>query len=322
MEGLTNSTRNCPPYTQGNANTVLTVYSIFAAFAVSFYLAAVVLIAKARICESFVHRLTLYMSIGGLVREVAYMLQVLPLETDTPEDNAVSLRNGWYGACAFGGFFIQYTGLVETCTMLWIPVYVFCAVLFEKQLREHKHEIAGVVIVLLVPLLFSWEPFVTGQYGLTDSICWIKDDDGCPGNYDIAFIYQMTTNLVPHFALTLFGLASMMVAVAALLWRKEKQRILQLHYSSAIKDILPLMIYPTLYLTFSLARLLVSAAGAFNWKVNLVFAAAFQSCSVALPLSLLVRYQVRYKLCPKRMREEREYILTSSTPFYAETALT
>ena len=110
--------------TVGKEKNVLALYSTISAISVLMYLTAIVLIVKTRAYRAFLHRLTLYLAIGGILRSLAYMLQVLPVDVNQPDNFKVALRKGWDGVCVFGGFMIQYASLLQEFTVTWSCFYL------------------------------------------------------------------------------------------------------------------------------------------------------------------------------------------------------
>eukprot|EP00731_Ephydatia_muelleri_P021341 Em0013g1068a len=250
---------NCSKPTVEKEKLILALYAVFSAISIVFYVTAIALIVKSRAYRRLLHRLTLYLAIGGILRSLAFVLQVLPVDVEQADNSTVTVRKGWEGVCVFAGFMIQYTGLIQAFTVLWICLYLFRMVLFQKQSEKIGHEVIGLVAAYLVPHLFTWEPFTTKSYGLLETRCWIVDND-CNSDFDLAFVYEMALNVVPNFTVTLIGLMLMAITIAALV-RKFILKVLQLHQWAAIKEILPLAIYPTLYMLIFLARMIALVSG-------------------------------------------------------------
>lgn len=172
--GNGNSTSMACNITVAMAKDTVAVFAASSALATLCYLASVLLIVKTRAYRQFVHRLAL----SGLFRAIAFLFQVIPIDVDQPDTNPVSVRAGWEGACVFGGMIVQYVGFVQSMAILWMCLYIFVVVVLRSQkLRQRNHEVIGVVLVVLVPVLFTWEPFVTPSrsYGISGTRCWIKD---------------------------------------------------------------------------------------------------------------------------------------------------
>ena len=230
------------------------------------------------------------------------MLQVLPVDIDQPDNHAVALRNGWEGACVFSGFIVQYASFIQGFAVSWICCYLFGLVVYQKQWKQLKHELAGLAIVSLAPFLFTWEPFITDSYGLLGTRCWLKDKD-CLSSYDLAFIYQMTVNVVPNFLLSVLSLALLAIAVVQLS-KKAAKKVLQHQHWMAIKEILPLAIYPIAYLLIVVGRLFALVGGVYSADAANAFMGLSQLCSIVLPMSLILHSSVRQNLRQRRKTEK------------------
>ena len=301
---------NCSKPTVEKEKLILALYAVFSAISIVFYVTAIALIVKSRAYRRLLHRLTLYLAIGGILRSLAFVLQVLPVDVEQADNSTVTVRKGWEGVCVFAGFMIQYTGLIQAFTVLWICLYLFRMVLFQKQSEKIGHEVIGLVAAYLVPHLFTWEPFTTKSYGLLETRCWIVDND-CNSDFDLAFVYEMALNVVPNFTVTLIGLMLMAITIAALV-RKFILKVLQLHQWAAIKEILPLAIYPTLYMLIFLARMIALVSGNYTYDVSVASVSLVQMCSTALPVSLLMRSNLRNSLCCRKKRGEKDPLMTSA----------
>eukprot|EP00731_Ephydatia_muelleri_P021364 Em0013g1091a len=79
---------NCNGYcsfaTVEEEKMVVSLYAVFAAVAFLFHVTTIVIIVKTKTFKLFLHRLTLYLTIGGVLRTVAYVLQVLAVNIDLP----------------------------------------------------------------------------------------------------------------------------------------------------------------------------------------------------------------------------------------------
>ena len=304
-----NSTTNCPNKTSQSQETVLVVYCTFSATSALFYGAAILLILKAHAYGIFLYRLGLYLAIGGIFRSVAYVLQVLPVD---PATHPTTVRKGWEGACVLGSFAIQYSSLFETFTAVWTCFFVFGQVFYQNKFKNisWKHESAGVIIVILAPFIFIWEPFITDSYGLTGTRCWIIDSD-CHSSYDLQLVYAMITNVLPNLIPLLVGLALILMAALSLcrkLIGSGYERLLR----SAMSELLPLAIYPVCYMLLVLGRLLAFMSGGYTYDTSLSFNALIQMNSFTLPLSLLLRPTLRRALCHrKNALEEMEALVPS-----------
>lgn len=300
------------------AKDTVAVFVSFSIVATFCYITAVILIVQTQAYRQFVHRLTLYLCLSGLFRAVAFLLQVIPIDIEQPDSDPVSVRRGWEGTCTFGGMIVQYAGLVQTVAAFWICLYLFVVVVLRStRFRQRGFEAAGVVSTLLVPVMFTWEPFLTPSesYGISGTRCWIKDIT-CRENSTTAYIYTLTIVIVPHILLTLSGFLLMAMALLTLVKRMH-QKVLQRQQWLAIKDILPLAPYPLLYSLIWFVRTIGLAANNNSSVLGEATVALIQTSSMLLPLSLIVRSSVRDKLCrccrgPNQRGNEEKLQITAS----------
>ena len=81
---------------------------------------------------------------------------------------------------------------------------------------------------------------------------------------------------------------------------------LQRHHQLAIKEILPLTLYPFLYLMIDVGRIVAVLSGKFVYDVADAFMALEQLSSLAVLFSLLIRVSIRQRLFqghPNKLRE-------------------
>ncbi|KAL5474728.1 hypothetical protein EMCRGX_G026715 [Ephydatia muelleri] len=238
-----NNASNCT--TVREVKPIITMYSVFSVAATLFYVAAIGIIVKKKLHRQFIHRLSVYLALGGLLRAMAIWISVMPVDIQQPDDSNVSVRDGWMGVCSFGGFLNQYTGFIQTFTVVWLAIYIFFGVVYLKQLTQRKYELAGLATIVLAPLLLTWEPLIYTSYGLSTTICWIAVPS-CYTQNNAATYYVLLISAIPQIILTQFGLFIMSIAMISLL-RKIYLKFYEHHYWLAMKEILPLMLFPLLY---------------------------------------------------------------------------
>ena len=306
---------NCS--TVENAKTIFAVYVATSAMGSLLYAAAIFVITKTRIYKQLVHRLTLYLSIGGMFRAAAHIFHVLPVDIEQAGSSFAALRKGggWSGVCVFGAAITQYAGFVQTLTVLWICGYIFMIAVFSKRLGEKRHEIFGIVTIILGPVLFSWEPFVTDSYGFDSVACGIREKD-CQGDHSPALGYKIGLNVVPQLLMTLIGLALLMISVVVLAARARRldqgAHILSMY---AIKKIWLSAIYPFFYSLIYVGRMLGLAANVDTTKSDVITLSLLEVASATVPFSLLLQREVRQSLCAcvHGGRGEKEKLTLSTT---------
>ena len=121
----------------------------------------------------------------------------------------------------------------------------------------------------------------------------------------------MTINVVPNLLLTLVGLSHLLAAIVVLV-RIIITRDLGLHFAKALREIVPMGIYPIFYMLILLARMIALTTGKYTNDVGLSFMALTQLCSITLPLSLLLRPKVYRTLFPRKIEAKEALVLPPS----------
>ena len=159
-----------------------------------------VLAIRQKMLATFVGRMKLYITTVALVLSLTYLLQVLPVTTGavscfncTSENNSSSQQTSvtriktksaeWDSVCEAVAGLIQYVSWVMLLLIGWMVLLLLC---YTKNLElsprththpvaagSHKLELLGVTLTLLLPLLVTWLPYATDNYGLGSRWCGI-----------------------------------------------------------------------------------------------------------------------------------------------------
>ncbi|KAL5489320.1 hypothetical protein EMCRGX_G018400 [Ephydatia muelleri] len=276
----------------GEARKFFVVYLAFALPAASVYAATIALIVATKTYHQFIHRLRLYLAIAGLAHAVAIALEVSPADISRNDNSTVVVKSGWDWACTLFGAFGQYCSIFQTLVTAWISVYVFTLVAFYEQLKRRRHEVVGLVVVIFAPLLLTWEPLIGASYGLTGTACWISDDYG--RNSSLGFTLSIALSLVPNTILTLASILLLVLASVLLAWAASKRNgYLRKQNRKALKQVLPLMLYPAAYFITYLVFLVLIVSGASDDATDVIVVSLLQTCSLVLMTSLLLHEKFR-----------------------------
>ena len=64
---------------------------------------------------------------------------------------------------------------MELLIISWILLYLVMVLVFKYNADavRRKHEVCGLAVILVLPFLFNWVPFLEGMYSLSGAECWI-----------------------------------------------------------------------------------------------------------------------------------------------------
>ncbi len=210
----------------------------------------IIVIFALRQYRTFVHRLLVYLMVVAFFQGVATGSEVAPVHHN---GRVVEVRHGLNPVCIAIGFAAQVTVSQLMMIFVWILVYLVLLVVFQYRANSKRHEIAGLVISLGLPLTFNWLPFIHNMYGLAGPWCWIRTTNkDCRDHIKAGVIYQFTLFYGPQALLILVSFVSFLVIVAIICKRylnHSRERLHSQHssYQQALKESLPLLIYPILY---------------------------------------------------------------------------
>lgn len=145
--------------------------------------------------------------------------------------------------CTAIAFLDQYTGWVMLLIICWINLYLFLLAAFQYSLTKCKYEVAGILLVVLLPLTY------TGAW------CWIKlskDSADCNGSYAAGLEYQIGLWYGPSIVMTSLSFIGMTALIIALCkWgsstRNGRTQVLSQQYKNALKEAIPLLVYLVIF---------------------------------------------------------------------------
>ena len=271
----------------------------FSAIGILCCLATIVLIFSLKIHRQYIHRLQLYIAIFCCLFNAALALEIIPVDTS---GICVRVKQGWNETCIAFGFVAQYFGFAKSFSMLWICWYVFMLAIFRFQMKREK---TGIAVVLILPSLFAWIPFLYQSYGLNGVWCWIKNDPGSK------YKGTLQSGLVAGADFVVHLVSTVMIAVVGIMFCKgayTHNSILKHQHLLALKEVLPLLVYPAVD---CMGAILVAVKTLyFNLQhensdfliIQMVAIAVLQVSTVLLPISLLLHPSVRILACSQKQR--------------------
>ena len=208
-----------------------------------------------KLYQSHTYRLILYLMVATALYSITLMLEVVPV---THNGDIVQVREGWDGACAGISYISQMMESAKLTIIAWIVLYLLILAVFKFQANKLRHEVFGLFVVILVPLVKDWLPFVWDMYGLSGMWCWIKlTDANCGANYTLGLGLMFAVEYGPLTVVSIFTTVSFMIILVTLRKKNDEARLTWRGVSdnSTLKAGLPLIAFPLLYVLIFLFRL-------------------------------------------------------------------
>ena len=309
----------CLEWSEDELETLKIVNICFSAAGVLASTVAIVFILVSKGHKKFVHRLTLYLIVAIQFDGVVSILQVVPVYYN---GTVVATREELRGLCAAAGFLTNVVDWMILSIICWIVFYFVMVLVFKygADAIRRKHEMCGLTVVLVLPFLFNWIPFVKNMYGLSGGECWMKPSVTSYCKYDnvgLAFIFLLAYGpeiLVGIITLVSFGTITIVMCKRAL---QQEQGLCQssVHWQG-IKEVLPLLLYPLIYFLLWMGLVATRIYDGtqdrkFQYSLMLIHDIISGVIIFLLPPAFLLHSSINYY----KKQRKRMYTLNSTTSY-------
>ena len=277
--GLSSTQRNILLYVFGGVGIFSTLLCFIALFITCYY--------DYRLYKRFVHRLVIYQLLSAIIFSLVCSAELSFLNYDY-NDSSMMMK----ALCGAVGFILNVTVGIKFIITFWLTFYLFMFAVFSKDLCHL--ELLYVITSIGIPLLFDWIPFVNGLYGVAGAWCWIRNwKGGCPEDkIMLGTIEQYAFLHAPGTVLFLIDLILIIVTIGVLLYRSycrpvkeaaeydpllERQAKRQ---KKAFKEILPLMLYPIIFMILFLPSAIQRIYGAIVPETQRYFLYVLQAVTI------------------------------------------
>ena len=256
-------------------------------------LIAIALVFIFKLYQYFAHRLALYQVLATTLLYGA-ALAMEHTEMKNPGCKAIS-------------FFFLYFSWVKLMFTSWVVLHLLCFSVFYKNL-QHLEKLF-VAISIGFPLLFVWVPIVTNAYGSAGAWCWIRNwrNDCSADPYYTGIEEQFILWYGPALFCSIVDSVAIIIITARLVCCQPKSEEVPLLPSGqrmkALKELLPLLVYPILFCVLLIPPLVNRIIGAIpNSPASVVVSTMVNGIFVPLQplfagLALVVHIDVLK--CPK-----------------------
>ncbi len=249
LQNSSNSTgSSCHSFSVKQMQDITIIKAVLSSVAAVVCLVSVVVILALRQFHTFVHRLVLYMMTASFLNALTTAIQSLPMRHNSSGE--VVMRTGFHDFCVALGFAVQLTLSQFMLILTWILGYLFLLVVCKYPASSKKHEIVGLVIALGLPVLVDWLPFMHNLYGQAGAWCWIMVTNAdCSDLIVEGVVYQLVLFYGPQVIVVLLSFMMFVIIVVILAKRscKHSREGKNSPYQQAVREALPLVLYPVLY---------------------------------------------------------------------------
>lgn len=204
----------------------------------------------------FVHRLAIYQVLAALFFGFVCVLETIFINYDKNHKVYAPL-------CEVTGFLLEYAVWVKLLIMSCLTFHLLCFSVCYTNFN--RLEYAYILISIVIPLLFSWIPFIHGVYGPAGAWCWIQNwkEDCADNKLSEGEIEEYALLYGPAFICLSLASLFVFVIVIVLAWRAYCHQsetdsvsvpLLDLRVAQkrkkALREVLPLVSYPILFIIF------------------------------------------------------------------------
>ena len=232
---------------------------------------AVILLLWQKMHHTFTHRMVLYLLVYTVFQTVTYVLRVGGAFVSFVESEHFT------PFCIFSGFFTEYIIAAQLFIQVLVTLHIGCVVVlvelrctrplglhylsitsaFESESSTRNAKRYAVYLELIyalspavLPLLFVWVPFITGDYGKAGLWCWIRRvNDDCELVIS-GVIQQYTLWYGPLLLLTLINTCVIITTIIIICWKAyqfKKSGETPTDYKNTLKQVLPILAYPVIF---------------------------------------------------------------------------
>ena len=258
-----NSSHSCEQYyTVGYQNVAIVAASSgsFSLLASTLVILVIVLFKKHHI---FIQRLILYLCIAAALNGASITLRFSRIAynfEDTDFSESVHLKM----LCVASAFLGQTTIWALTLAFCCLTFNMLIAILFNKSTQ--RLEIGYFLFIFLVPVFFTWVPFLHESYGEAGAWCWIRAENYNETSHNctthrLGVYLRYALWYVPHYLILATLLLAYLVVVANVVrksrhWRGLYNAESQSEQQKMQELVMPLIFYPLGFLFLNLFPLI------------------------------------------------------------------
>lgn len=306
MDADSANSTNCSSQLDEHATAILVTSVVISAVSISVAAVPAVAVFYLKYHKQFTYRVAFYQVLGAILYHCGGLLATLtPLSIG-------QFQKYFIPTCQLAAFSLTFFFWLKLFFVSFIVVHLFIFSIIYRSIK--RFEPVYIVFSVVFSFLIAAIPLFTQTYGLAGAWCWIKNrEDKCSTQTLLAgVIEQFTLYYVPGLGCLLVDsvMSITMLAILHVRVLREKKRDPSIRWhplQEAIKQMLPLITYPVIFLLLLLPGLANRIYGALpnQSSVGLTFLSTISIAlwglvgGVTLSLHILVmRYSQRRKYKP------------------------
>ena len=306
-------------FTKDQKNFVLIIKSGAGFLSFTMCFIAVSIVFCLRLYKYFTYRLAMYQILSSLCVSAVEVSFLTLLNYDGDIYYQI--------ACKTTSFLVQYFMWIKLLFTICLIFHLFCLAVCLKNFK--KLEIGYILFSILFPLLYSWIPFIHNSFGVVGAWCWIRSwkDDCATQKYLEGIIEQFVLWYGPLFISLTLSVVAVFIILIVLTQRaythknSENEYLIEKHERNqnkkAMKEILPLLVYPVIFYVLWLFPLInriytaISPNASFGWAV--AHASCESSWGFFASWALIIHILVMRQLKKKKHTQIKEFVNPTNT---------
>lgn len=206
--------------------------------------------------QFFTQRLILYVAVCSFIYSLINSINFFGRDAENASSALEDL-------CMAVGFFTQVSFCWELMSVIIIMTDIFIKIAFKRQ--TEKFELLYVILIISVPLSFSWIPFIHKTYGPAGTFCWIRQYTFNNETYCPLFWFGISLRFILYYGplyTVLFALIVLLLSTWCIIKKRRKQwRNSQLDYQMVhleqilVKEVRSLFAYPIIFIVVNMIPL-------------------------------------------------------------------
>lgn len=238
---------NCSQYDKRYSNIAITVAVSTASVTFVTCTVVIVFIRMLKKHHFLPQRLILYLTVAVMIRCLSWVLQKIHFDLVNRYNVASETTDRF---CSLAGYFTTTSGWFELLAVTILTTNLFLHAVVTRS--RGWLELVYVLIIFLLPFVFTWIPFIRGAYGQAGSWCWIRKETNDCQIFVLGVFFRFAIWFVPLFLLLLilvifYSTVTYIISKRNNTWDGNFNPMIRRLKLKMQKEVRPLIWYPLIY---------------------------------------------------------------------------